>query len=390
MARKINRLNARAVATLTKYGRHADGGGLYLSLSPNGGRRWVFLYRWRGKHTEIGLGSARDVTLARARELAGQTRSKLAEGINPKDARKPAQGAAFGDVADRLMAAMRPSWRNNKHAKQWEMTLRDYAAPLRRLPVDEITTDHILTVLRPLWQTTPATASRLRGRIERVLDAAKAEDLRAGENVARWRGHLDHLLPATNKAKGGKHHEAMPYGELPAFLKQLRSKDIVAAKALEFTILTAARSGEVRFATIDEIRDGMWIIPAGRMKSGKEHRIPLCKRALVIMEELRPLTGQYLFPDVCSGAIAEKGMRRLLPVGMTVHGFRSTFRDWAADCTNFSNEVLEMALAHAIGDRVEAAYRRGDLFEKRRRLMDAWAAYCEHGSPTAEIVPLRA
>jgi integrase len=179
---------------------------------------------------------------------------------------------------------MRPSWRNCKHAKQWEMTLRDYAAPLRRLPVDEITTDHILTVLRPLWQTTPATASRLRGRIERVLDAAKAEGLRAGENVARWRGHLDHLLPATNKAKAGKHHEAMPYGELPAFLKQLRSKDIVAAKALEFTILTAARSGEVRFATIDEIRDGMWIIPAGRMKSGKEHRFPLCKRALAIIE----------------------------------------------------------------------------------------------------------
>jgi integrase len=288
------------------------------------------------------------------------------------------------------MAAMRPSWRNSKHAKQWEMTLRDYAAPLRRLPVDEITTDHILTVLGPLWQTTPATASRLRGRIERVLDAAKAEGLRAGENVARWRGHLDHLLPATNKAKASRHHEAMSYGELPAFLKQLRSKDIVAAKALEFTILTAARSGEVRFATIDEIRDGMWIIPAGRMKSGKEHRIPLCKRALAIIEELRPLTDQYLFPGVCGGAIAEKGMRRLLPEGMTVHGFRSTFRDWAADCTNFSNEVLEMALAHAIGDRVEAAYRRGDLFEKRRRLMDAWGAYCEHGSPTAEIVPLRA
>jgi integrase len=390
MARKINRLNARAVATLTKYGRHADGGGLYLSISPNGGRRWTFLFRWHGKHTEIGLGSARDVTLARARELAGQARVKLAEGINPKGARKPAEAATFGDVADRLMEAMRPSWRSSKHAAQWQMTIGVYAAPLRRLPVEQITTDHVLTVLRPLWQTRPATASRLRGRIERVLDAAKAEGLRGGENAARWRGHLDHLLPARNKVRAGKHHEAMPYGELPAFLKRLRSKGTIAAKALEFTILTAARTSEVRFATMDEIRDGMWVVPAVRMKSGKEHRIPLCKPALGIIEELRPLAGKYLFPGVHGGALAEKGMHRLLSEGMTVHGFRSSFRDWAAECTNFPNEVLEMALAHAIGNRVEAAYRRGDLFEKRRRLMDAWAAYCEQGDVAAQIIPLRA
>jgi integrase len=389
VARKINRLNARAVATLTEYGRHADGGGLYLSLSPNGGRRWVFLYRWHGKHTEIGLGSARDVTLARARELAGQARGKLAEGINPKPARKSVQAATFGDVADRLIEAMRPSWRNSKHAKQWEMTLRHYAAPIRRLLVDQISTDDILIVLKPLWQTRPSTASRLRGRIERVLDAAKAEGLRDGENVARWRGHLDHLLPAKRKVIAGKHHEAMLYGRVPAFVKQLHLKDTVAAKALEFTILTAARTGEVRFATIDEMCEDMWIIPASRMKSGKEHRIPLCKRALAIIDELRPLAGLYLFPGIRGDAIGEKSMRRLLPEGMTVHGFRSSFRDWAAECTNFSNEVLEMALAHTIGDRVEAAYRRGDLFEKRRRLMDAWEAYCEYRRPSAEIVPLR-
>jgi hypothetical protein len=195
MARKINRLNARAAATITKHGRHADGGGLYLSISPNGGRRWVFLFRWHGKPTEIGLGSARDVTLARARELASQARAKLAEDINPKDARRPSKGATFGECADRVIEAMRPSWRNGKHAAQWEMTLRDYAAPLRRLPVDKITTDDVLSVLKPLWNGKPETASRLRGRIERVLDAAKAQGLRNGENPARWRGHLDQLLP---------------------------------------------------------------------------------------------------------------------------------------------------------------------------------------------------
>ena len=195
MARKINRLNARAVATITKNGRHADGGGLYLSISANGGRRWVFLFRWHGKPTEIGLGSARDVTLARARELAAQARARLADSINPKDVRRPSGGSTFGECADRVIEAMRPSWRNSKHAGQWEMTLKEYAAPLRRLPVNAITTQDVLSVLKPLWNEKPETASRLRGRIERVLDAAKAQGLRTGENPARWRGHLDQLLP---------------------------------------------------------------------------------------------------------------------------------------------------------------------------------------------------
>ena len=222
MARKINRLNARAVATITKHGRHADGGGLYLSISPNGGRRWVFLYRWHGKPTEIGFGSARDVTLARARELAAQARAKLAEGINPKDARRPSEGATFGECADRVIEAMRPSWRNGKHAAQWEMTLRDYAAPLRRLPVDRITTDDVLSVLKPLWNDKPETASRLRGRIERVLDAAKAQGLRSGENPARWRGHLDQLLPKRQRLTRG-HHAAMSYADVPAFMSDLQN-----------------------------------------------------------------------------------------------------------------------------------------------------------------------
>ena len=228
MARKINRLNARAVATIKDYGRHADGGGLYLSISPNGGRRWVFLYRWHGKPTEIGFGSARDVTLATARELAGAARTKLAARVNPKDVRKPTKGATFGECADRLIESMQPSWRNAKHRAQWTMTLKVYAAPLRRLPVDAITTDDVLSVLKPLWSKKHETASRLRGRIERVLDAAKAQGLRSGENPARWRGHLDQLLPKRQRLTRG-HHAAMPYAEAPAFMVDLQKRQATAA-----------------------------------------------------------------------------------------------------------------------------------------------------------------
>src|SRR5882672_12932289 len=222
MARKINGLNARSVATIKKFGRHADGGGLYLSVSPNGGRRWTFLYRWHGKPTEIGFGSARDVTLARARELATEARAQIAASppVNPKGARKPTAGATFGEYADRVIEAMRPSWRNSKHAAQWEMTLRDYAAPIRRLPVGEIKTDDVLSVLKPLWNEKPETASRVRGRIERVLDAAKAQGLRFGENPARWRGHLDQLLPKRQNLTRG-HHAAMAYPDVPGFVRDL-------------------------------------------------------------------------------------------------------------------------------------------------------------------------
>ena len=384
MARKINRLNARAVATISRRGRHADGGGLYLSISPNGGRRWVFLFRWHGKPTEIGLGSARDVKLARARELAAQSRAKLAEGINPKDAaRRPLEGAAFGDCADRVIEAMRPSWRNSKHAAQWVTTLRDYAAPLRRLPVDKITTDDVLSVLKPLWNDKPETASRLRGRIERVLDAANAQGLRSGENPARWRGHLDQLLPKRQRLTR-RHHAAMPYAEVPAFMGALRSSDATTARALEFAILTAARSGEVLGARWGEFDlDGaIWTVPAGRMKGGREHRVPLSKRVLEIVNAMHEgRNGEFVFPGQKAGkqlsAIA-LGMvlLRMKIEDATVHGFRSAFRDWAAECTNFTNEVCEAALAHVIKNKAEAAYRRGDLFEKRSKLMEAWAGYC--------------
>jgi integrase len=383
MAQKINRLNARAVATLTRHGRHADGGGLYLSISPNGGRRWVFLYRWHGKLTEIGFGSARDVTLARAREVAGPARAKLAEKINPKASRRPTNGATFGECADRVIEAMRPSWRSGKHAAQWEMTLRDYAAPLRRLPVDKITTDDVLAVLKPLWNDRPETASRLRGRIERVLDAAKAQGLRAGENPARWRGHLDQLLPRRQRLTRG-HHAAMNYADVPAFIANLQSRQAVAARALEFAILTAARSGEVLGARWDEfdLDRAVWTVPANRMKAGREHRVPLSRRALRIVKALHEtVAGEFVFPGQRSGkplsAMAlEMVLRRMKVDGVTVHGFRSAFRDWSAECTNFTNEVCEAALAHVIENKAEAAYRRGDLFDKRRKLMEAWAAHC--------------
>jgi integrase len=388
MARNINRLNARAVATISAPGRHADGGGLYLSISPNGGRRWVFLYRWRSKPTELGLGSARDVTLARAREMASENRVLLAQSINPKDARKPQVSATFGECADALIESMRPSWRNAKHAAQWEMTLREYAAPLRALAVQEITTAEVLSVLKPLWQRRPETASRVRGRIERVLDAAKAQGLRAGENPARWRGHLDQLLPKRQRLTRG-HHAAMPYNEVPAFISLLGMRAGTAVQALEFAILTAARSGEVLGAKIEEfdLEQRLWTVPARRMKAGREHRVPLSYRAVEILENLRKVTDQpYAFPGAKAGMpqsvmALEMVLRRMKIENATVHGFRSSFRDWAAECTSFANEVCEAALAHVIENKAEAAYRRGDLFEKRRKLMNEWAEYC--GSPAA-------
>jgi integrase len=391
MARKINRLSARSVATITMHGRHADGGGLYLSISPNGGRRWVFLYRWHGKPTEIGLGSARDVTLARARDKAVQARAMLAEGVNPKDARRPSEDATFGLCADRFIEAMRPSWRNGKHRAQWEMTLREYAAPLRRLPVDKITTDDVLSVLKPLWNEKPETASRLRGRIERVLDAAKAQGLRGGENPARWRGHLDQLLPKRQRLTRGR-HAAMAYAEVPTFMENLGTRQSTAARALEFAILTAARSGEVlglRWEEID-LDQAVWTVPANRMKAGREHRVPLSKPALKLLKSLREAGGgEFVFPGQKPGnglsvMALEMVLRHMKIEGVTVHGFRSSFRDWAAERTNFPNEVCEAALAHVIQNKAEAAYRRGDLFDKRRKLMEAWATHC--AGPASKVI----
>jgi integrase len=384
MAQKIKRLNARKVETISKPGRHADGGGLYLSVSPNvGGRRWTFLFRWHGKPTEIGFGSARDVPLAKARELALQARTLLAQGRNPKEARNPAGGDTFGDCADKVLKDLRPSWRSRKHAAEWERSMRREAAALRHLPVDKIATDDVLAVLKPLWAAKPETASRLRGRIEHVLDAAKAEGKRGGENPARWRGHLKMLLPKREKTTIG-HYAAMPHDRVGAFMRELKAREAPAARALEFTILTAARSGEVLGARWDELDLGqaVWTVPAGRMKAGKKHRVPLSKRSLAIAKAMHEARcSDFVFPGQKPGkpmsAMALTNvLHRMGIANVTVHGFRSAFRDWAAECTSFTREVCEAALAHVFKGKAEAAYQRSDLLDKRRALMEAWAAYC--------------
>jgi integrase len=394
MGRSINKLSARAVETVTAPGRYSDGGNLYLSISANGGRRWVFMYRFGGKQREMGLGSASraGISLARARELAVEARVPLAAGLDPLEIRRARIQAertvpSFGECADAYIESHRRSWRNDKHVAQWRMTLTTYCAPIRALPVDAIDTEAVLTVLQPIWDERPETAKRLRGRIENVLNAAAVRGFRTGENPARWRGHLQSLLAKPN-ALARAHHAALPYEQLPEFMAQLRACQSVAARALEYAVLTAARSGEVLSARWGEINLGkaIWTIPAHRMKAGKEHRVPLSNRAVAILTELKETrTNDFLFPGSASGkplstpAMARQ-LRRMEAGNIVVHGFRSTFRDWASETTPFPHEVCEQALAHAIGSKTEAAYRRGDLFEKRRKLMEAWAYYCEYGA----------
>lgn len=385
MARAINRLSARFVATVAEAGRYADGGNLYLSISPNGGRRWVFLFRWRGKPTEMGFGSTRDVTLARAREKAAEARALLADDKNPLEAREQRRTIpTFGEAADTHIASMEESWRNEKHRDQWKMTLTKYAAPLRSKTVDAIGTDDVLAVLRPIWQAKPETASRVRGRVEAVLDAAKAQGHRAGENPARWRGHLDKLLPARKVLSRG-HHAAMPYTDVPAFLATLRENPTTSNLALEFTILTAGRSGEIMGATWSEIDFArrLWTVPAERMKGGREHQVPLAPRAVEILETMQRLRGEepgFVFPGAKPGTqlsvmALTMAMRRAGKGEFTPHGFRSAFRDWCGDETAFPREVAEAALAHALRDATEAAYRRATALEKRRALMAAWDTF---------------
>ena len=381
--RTLNRLSATQVAKLKAPGRHSDGGGLYLFIDDSGRRRWIFMYTRAGKRTELGLGSARDLSLANARSEAAAFRAILASGGDPKAERAKFESVpTFGESADTYVEAMRPSWRNEKHAAQWVMTLTRYAEPIRGKPVDEITTQDVLDVLQPLWQRTPETAERLRGRIENVLDAAKARGHRSGENPARWRGHLDQLLPKRQRLSRG-HHKALTYEALPSFMAVLRGRDAVAARALEFLILNAARSGEVLGAQANEIdlEKRVWTIPPERMKAGREHRVPLSPRAIEIVKAMQELgRPPFLFPGPKPKAplssMAMAMLLRRMKSDVTVHGFRSTFRDWASETTSFPHEVCEMALAHTIANKAEAAYRRGDLFEKRRKLMEAWAGYC--------------
>jgi integrase len=340
--------------------------------------------------------------------LAAALRLKVKAGIDPLAEREQeaAQALAaiqaakvasvtFKDAAEAYIKANKESWRNAKHKQQWENTLKTYAYPvIGDLPVAEVDTPHVLKVLEPIWREVPETASRLRGRIETVLDSAKARGYRQGENPARWRGHLAQILPARTKLSRG-HHKALAYEALPAFIADLRERQANAALALEFTILTAARTGEVIGAVWDEVdvEKAVWTIPADRMKAAKEHRVPLSSRAVEILKQARLLSGETVFTGPASERLSGMAMSMLLRrmgQDVTVHGFRSAFRDWAAECTGYSHEVAEMALAHTIRSKVERAYRRGDLFDKRRRLMDDWATYCATGGAAGgDVVPLK-
>src|ERR1700730_16299749 len=385
--RNSNRLTARSVAT-AKPGRHCDGRGLYLAVADSGAKKWVLRFTYNHRVTEMGLGNG-DVPLAEARDKAAEARKLIAAGTNPILAKREAKRAAggkhpFGQCANALLAAKSSEWRNERHRQQWRMTLETYAAPLWGLPVDEVATEAVLSVLRPVWQRAPETASRLRGRIEAVLDFAKARGWRSGANPAAWRGHLALILPRRQKLTRG-HLAAMAFDAVPEFIATLREREAMAALALEFLILTAARSGEVLGARWDEfdLHAKVWTVPAARMKAGREHRVPLLSRALAILEELAAAkTGDFVFPGQRHGKplspmVLEMVLRRMKAEGATVHGFRSAFRDWAGETTSFPREIAEAALAHVSGDATERAYRRGDALEKRRKLMEAWAGFCE-------------
>ena len=356
-----------------------------MIVSPTGSRKWVLRFTWRGRAKEMGLGSAARVPLADAREKAASACRKIAHGLNPIEERKRDHGIpTFGEMADTVREALAAGFRNEKDKAQWKMTLETYASPLVGKPVDAITTDDVLAVLTPIWTTKAETASRLRGRIEKVLDAAKAKDFREAENPARWRGHLDHLLPKRPKLSRG-HHPAMAYENVPAFIGRLKESDSIAGQALELCILTAARSGEIigmRWTELD-LEKKLWTVPANRMKAGREHRVPLSGRAVLLLRELhKARSGDFVFPGQArkkplSNMAMEMVLRRMKLENVTVHGFRSSFRDWAGNVSNFPREVVETALAHVIGDKAEQAYRRSDALEKRRRLMEAWASYCE-------------
>jgi integrase len=369
---------------------HPDGHGLYLRIGQTGGKSWVFRYRRDRKLHHVGLGPTHTVSLADARAKALDLRRQRLDGIDPLTAKREAAAKArvtdakamtFRQCADAYISAHRAGWKNGKHATQWQSSLESYVCPtFGDLPVQAVDVGLVMKVLEPIWTTKPETASRVRGRIESVIDWATASGFRKGENPARWKGHLENLLPKKTKVRRVEHHAAIAYAELGAFMADLRQREGTAARALEFTILTAARTGEAIGATWTEIdfNARLWTVPAERMKAGKEHRVPLSDAALSI---LRPLyearkggTGDKVFP--LSNMALLMLLRRMGRGDLTAHGFRSTFSDWCAEQTSFPSEVREMALAHTVSDKVEAAYRRGDMFEKRRALMDAWDRYC--------------
>ena len=405
MAKKTNQLKALGLARKPP-GMHPDGRGLFLQVTPKGARSWTLRYTLRGRAREMGLGAFPDVTLEVARKLASEARLLRASDVDPIDARKDERAAAaleaakavsFRQAAERYMEAQRGGW-SLSHAHDWRASLTTHAFPLLgHWPVQAVDTDLVLRVLEPIWQTRYETASRLRGRIEVILDAAKALGQRSGENPARWRGHLKLLLDQRRR-RTVEHFPALPYADMPAFIAELRAVPGPAARALELLVLTAARSGEVRGARRCEIdlAARAWTVPAGRMKARREHRVPLCERAVEILaEQLAEHGGEHVFPGELAGEpIGREAMKRALlrlRPGTTVHGMRAAFKTWASASMSFPREIVEAALAHVNGDKVEAAYQRDDLLDPRRRLMEAWARYVDT-PPDArgEVVQLRA
>lgn len=411
MAREIGRLSAVKVKN-APHGMHADGGGLWLHVNQAGARSWIYRFSLAGKAREMGLGPVHTIPLAEARKRAADCRRMRLDGIDPIEARRAAKANAqleaakamsFEDCAKRYIEAHKAGWKSPKSLAAWEGTLEADVFPVfGNVAVQAVDTGMVMKAIEPIWTQKPETAVRIRGRIEAIIDYATVRGWRpAGVNPARWRGHLDKLLPAKTKVRQVEHHAALPFGEIPAFLAALRQEHGNAARALEFTILCAARTGEVLGATWGEfdLSAKLWTIPGKRMKGGREHRVPLSASAIAILETLwQDREGEFVFAGGVKGRpLSNMAMlvllRRMKRDDLTTHGFRSTFRDWAAERTSFQNEVIEMALAHAIGDKVEAAYRRGDLFEKRRRLMEAWAGYCATSPASAaaadNVRPLR-
>jgi integrase len=415
MPQRARGLTAAQVEKGTTPGRFGDGGGLYLLVRSREAKFWLFRYTRHGKLREMGLGPAAGrtaVKLAQARLNAGKLRAIVREGRDPlaereaEKAKKDADAAAakagaitFAQVTDMFLAAHERGWGNPKHRQQWRNTLRDYVLPaIGETPVGAVDTGAIMKIIEPLWLTKTETASRVRGRIEAILDYGKARGWREGENPARWRGHVDQLLPPRAKVQHVEHHAALPWREIGAFMMRLRRSSGVSARCLEFAILTAARSGEVRGAQWDEIDldHAVWTVPAERMKGGREHRAPLSEPAMAVLREMEQFGAEgFVFPGLkAASGLSDVALAKAVDTaggdGATVHGFRSTFRDWCAEATNTPRELAEAALAHALTDKVEAAYQRGDLIERRRRLMSDWAAFCSREMRPGEVVTLHA
>lgn len=404
MARLINRLSATGIKAKLRPGYHPDGAGLYLQVTAGGSRSWIFRFMLNGKAREMGLGSLLAVSLESARIKAAEQRALLAEGKDPiaerdreqrEQALRAARTLTFDQCAEQYIEAHRGSWRNAKHASQWKNTLDTYASPkIGALSVADIDMERVLSVIEPLWRTTTETASRLRGRIENILDWATVKKYREGDNPARWRGHLDKVLPKRSKVAAVKHHAALPYSQMNAFMVELQQREGIAPKALQFVILTAARVSEAVNAKWSELdlEAKVWTVPPARMKAGKEHRVPITPEVEAILDAVKlKAQSDYVFPGqrvgkpltgaACLGLLADMGRSDL-----TTHGFRSTFRDWCAEQTNFPREIAEAALAHTLRDKTEAAYQRGDLLERRRQLMAAWASYC--AKKPAEVIAI--